>query len=122
MTVGPWRPVAIHGYTTRIADLRALPVVNDDYSVELNVKIELSNSTPGAKANVNVKKLDGSLVIGQQNVDVSSGKCEAQFKFSKGALDLWYPVGYGKQPLYRVEVEILSGVSPFPLLIGTRNF
>lgn len=110
MTVGPWRPVSIHSYTTRIADLRALPVVADDYSVELEVQLELSDPVPGATANVSFKGTDGKLVIGESGLDVSSGKGVVQFKFSKGVLELWYPIGYGKQPQYTVDVEILDGV------------
>lgn len=110
MTVGPWRPVSVQAYTTRITDLRALPVVTDDH-VELEVKLELSDPLPGAKASVTLKGPDNEVVIGQNGVDVSTGKGTASFKFSKGVLELWYPVGYGKQPLYNVEVNITGSVS-----------
>ena len=114
MTVGTWRPVFVHAYSVRITDLRALPVVADDYSVELDVMLKLSDAAPGAKANVSFKGPDGKLVIGMDSLDVSSGKGVAQFKFAKGTLKLWYPVGYGKQPQYTVDVEILSGASVHP--------
>ena len=51
------------------------------------------------------------------------GTAEAHFSFEPGAVELWYPTGYGKQALYVVEVEVSEKVlsisydpNPVPIL------
>ncbi len=44
-------------------------------------------------------------------VAVDSGTGSASFSAKRGECELWYPVGYGKQPLYTFELTIKDAVS-----------
>jgi len=51
-----------------------------------------------------------SIVMGQSNVTFNNGAVRVVFHFKKGEVKLWYPVGYGEQPLYEVQVRIYDDV------------
>ncbi|KAI0263626.1 beta-mannosidase [Gloeopeniophorella convolvens] len=104
LDVGPWRPVHLHTYHTRIADLWAAARVNAQLEPVLSVKFTLD--APGA-ARVLVKDAAGTAVRGQR--DFARGNAgEVQFAFGEDEVELWYPVGYGKQPLYTIEVQAVD--------------
>ncbi|TDL29523.1 glycoside hydrolase family 2 protein [Rickenella mellea] len=105
MTVGPWRPIYIQTYHTRITDLCVKTSVAEDLAVQINVSFALSEHVTSA-ASVQLKSLDGQTVIGESKINSGTGSGEAHFSFNPGVLDLWYPIGYGKQPLYTVEVKV----------------
>ncbi|KAH9900032.1 glycoside hydrolase family 2 protein [Cubamyces lactineus] len=105
MTVGPWKPIRLETYTIRIADIDIRPRVNEQLAAALDVSFELSKSEYTIAA-VTVKDPEGKVVIGQSNLTIKSERAEAHFKLSTGILELWYPVGYGKQPIYSVEIVI----------------
>ena len=109
MTVGPWKPIRLETYTTRIADLDVRPRVDEKLCADVDIAFELSNSSRSI-ATVSVNGPDGKLVIGQTDLAIQSERAEAHFKLSAGAFDLWFPVGYGKQPIYTVEIKITDKV------------
>ena len=110
MTVGPWKPIRLETYTVRIADLDIRPRVNEKLSATIDITFELSTNDHHI-ANVSVNDPEGKLVIGQSAIAIKSQRAEAHFKLSAGTFDLWYPVGYGKQPIYTVELKITDKVS-----------
>ncbi|KAI0315972.1 glycoside hydrolase family 2 protein [Amylostereum chailletii] len=105
MTVGPWRPVFLHTYATRLTDLRISSAVSEAFQVDLDVSFAISSASP-VLAQVVLKDASGAVVLGQNKISVEGGSGTAQFHFQKGEVELWYPIGYGKQPLYTVEVTI----------------
>ncbi|RDX53645.1 glycoside hydrolase family 2 protein [Lentinus brumalis] len=105
MTVGPWKPIRLEAYTTRITDLDIRPRVNEKLGATIDVTFELSRDDHSV-ANVSVKDAEGKLIVGQSNLLIKSQRAEAHFKLSPGVFDLWYPVGYGKQPIYTVQLHI----------------
>ncbi|KAI0772055.1 glycoside hydrolase family 2 protein [Trametes elegans] len=105
MTAGPWKPIGLEIYTTRISDIDIRPRVNEKLGAGVDVSFELSKSDHSI-ATVTVKDPEGRVIIGQSNLTIKSERAEAHFKLSAGALELWYPVGYGKQPIYSVEITI----------------
>ncbi|KAI0637996.1 glycoside hydrolase family 2 protein [Trametes polyzona] len=107
MTVGPWKPIWLETYTTRISDIDIRPRVDEQLSAAVDISFELSQSGQTVAA-VQIKDSEGRVVIGQTNITVKSERAEAHFKLSAGVLELWYPVGYGKQPLYSVEIKIMD--------------
>ena len=115
MTAGPWKPIRLETYATRIADLDVRPRVDEKLSATVDIAFALSKA--GAHmANVSIKDPEGKVVIGQTNIPVSSEQAEAHFKLSPGVFDLWYPVGYGKQPIYSVVIQITDKVrNAFPV-------
>ncbi|OCH90937.1 glycoside hydrolase family 2 protein [Obba rivulosa] len=107
MTVGPWKPIKLHTYQTRITDVDIRSKVHENLSANLEVNFSLSSSDHTI-ASVSLKGPDGTLVMGQNNIKIKDGHALARFKLSAGAFDLWYPVGYGKQPMYSVEVQLAN--------------
>ncbi|KAI0723105.1 glycoside hydrolase family 2 protein [Earliella scabrosa] len=105
MTAGPWKPIRLETYTTRISDVDIRPRVDEKLSATIDVAFELSKDDHSI-ANVSVKDPEGKVIVDQSNLPIKSQRAEAHFKLSPGVFELWYPVGYGKQPLYTVEVEI----------------
>ncbi len=110
MTVGPWKPIRLEAYTTRITDLDIRPRVNEKLGATIDVTFELSRDDHSV-ASVSVKDAEGKLIVGQSNLLIKSQRAEAHFKLSPGVFDLWYPVGYGKQPIYTVQLHITDKAS-----------
>ncbi|KAI0068656.1 glycoside hydrolase family 2 protein [Artomyces pyxidatus] len=104
MTVGPWRPISLHVYQTRITDFRVASVVDENLAVDVDVSISLS-SDAGATAVVSLHKPSG-YVLYDSKVTLSNGEGQIKFHLNKSEVELWYPVGHGKQPLYQVEIRV----------------
>ena len=117
MTVGPWKPIHLQTYSTRISDLDIRIDVNEDLAAVINVSFTLT-SAEKCIATVQIKKPSGGLLIGGSNIPVT-GSRQTEFKCSAGTYDLWWPVGYGAQPLYTVEVNITDEVSYF--VVGSNE-
>lgn len=109
MTVGPWKPIALHSYRTSITEVDIRSNVSELLDVNLTVDIHLSAPTPSV-ASVVVKNAAGVQIAEEKNAQTKSGRSGAKFDFAVGSVDLWYPVGYGKQPIYTVEVTIRDQV------------
>lgn len=109
MTAGPWKPISLETYQARISDVDIRARVSEDLSASLDVSFTLSRDDHSI-ASVNVRGPDGSLVTGQSSIQIQQSEAKARFKFSAGTYELWYPVGYGKQPLYTVEIEVKDEV------------
>ncbi|KAI0650246.1 glycoside hydrolase family 2 protein [Trametes meyenii] len=105
MTAGPWKPIRLETYTVRIADIDIRPRVNEQLGAAVDVSFELSKNASSI-ATVQIKDSEGKVIIGQSNLTINSERAEAHFKLSAGVLELWYPVGYGKQPIYSVDIRI----------------
>ena len=110
MTVGPWKPVNIHTYEARIADLDIRPRVEQDFSVKMPVSFTVANFTSPLTAKIALKDPSGK-VVSWANLPVQSETRQTDLSFASGKLELWYPVGYGKQPVYTVELQITAKVS-----------
>lgn len=110
MTVGPWKPIKLHSYTTKISDVDIRSQVSEALAVNVTVDVLLSGNNPGL-ASVVLKDPQGVRIADEAHIKVTSGYSRAEFGFTPGHLELWYPVGYGKQPLYTIEVEVTDEVS-----------
>lgn len=108
MTVGPWKPIRLHAYTARLSDVRVQVGVDE----HLNAKIAFSVAvTRGAsKVHFTVKDPQGG-VLHHSKADLDkSGAASVVFTPDSKRIQLWYPVGYGKQPIYASEVQLLDAV------------
>ncbi|KAI0353465.1 glycoside hydrolase family 2 protein [Trametes cingulata] len=105
MTVGPWKPIRLETYAVRIADIDVRSRVNEKLGASVDIAFELSKNSQSI-ATVQIKDPEGKVIIGQSNLTIKSERAEAHFKLSAGIIELWYPVGYGKQPIYSVEIAI----------------
>jgi len=105
MTVGPWKSIRLETYQARITDVDIRAKVSEDLSANLEVNFALSRDNHSI-ASVNLQGPDGSMVAGQNSIRIFKSEAKAHFKLSAGTYDLWYPVGYGKQPQYTVEIKV----------------
>lgn len=54
---------------------------------------------------------ESGIVASQSNISLNNnGPVRVVFHFENGEVKLWYPVGYGEQPLYEVQVRIYDDV------------
>ncbi|KAG5661330.1 hypothetical protein KAF25_005452 [Fusarium avenaceum] len=104
-TCGPWKPIYLEIFESRIDDLWVTQDVDDDLSavvVTLRGKIE----NPGSVDKVRVQLSDDKgNTAAEAMVEVSSESAfHGKLKLEKPKL--WYPFLYGEQHLYLVEVSI----------------
>jgi hypothetical protein len=81
------------------------------------VRIALSPPETWTTAEVSLKDPAGpesSSITSQSNVNLNNGAARVVLHFENGEVKLWYPVGYGEQPLYEVQVRIYDDVRSFP--------
>ncbi|KAH6914948.1 beta-mannosidase [Coprinopsis sp. MPI-PUGE-AT-0042] len=107
MTTGPWKPIYLHTYSARIEGVDIRVDVAETLEVNLSAKVFASDGFDGdvgltlLKPNGDICKKDTVSCQGSSNATYVQA-------FSAGELDLWYPVGYGAQPLYTVVAELLD--------------
>lgn len=99
-------------YHAHISDLYASAKVNEHLEADLTVRILLSSSETPCAAYVLLEDPSGNEVTGQHKITMNSGVAQVSFQFKSGDIRLWYPVGYGEQPLYVVHVKVFDGVRP----------
>ncbi|KAI9868222.1 MAG: Beta-mannosidase B [Trichoglossum hirsutum] len=104
LTCGPWRPINLEVYQSRIADLYFTTTVKKSLkSAEMVVKADIEGSAAIVKFDILLK----DRVISTETVEVSRGTATATFLTHNP--ELWYPAGYGMQPLYTLTARLLAG-------------
>ncbi|KEY68408.1 hypothetical protein S7711_01184 [Stachybotrys chartarum IBT 7711] len=102
LSCGPWRPINLEIYESRIADLYADITVADSLK---SAKIVAHAQVEGRASRVRFElALEGDNVA-TETVDVTSA-ATATFNVDNPAL--WYPFRYGKQPLYTLSATLLD--------------
>jgi beta-mannosidase len=105
-TCGPWRPVRLETYHARVEDLRV------DYEVDSSFKKVNGSITAhvegqsGKTVDFNAKFDGKDVFMGSAEVD-SEGQAKVEFHIKEPKL--WYPHGYGEQPLYDITATVSSG-------------
>lgn len=85
----------------RIAAVRPLTEIDGDTG-RVNAHLDLewaSTATPNAELTVTVNGVTETAVV-------TNGQTDATVQVSAGTIDLWWPRGYGAQPLYDVTVSV----------------
>lgn len=116
MTVGPWRPILFHTYEIRIAEVWANAIVSEKLEPRLDLSFDLAGDEFTGSVQVFLRRPKGVNVKQIQDIKVARGKGSATFTLGNGEIELWYPVRYGKQPLYEIEVVAIDDVSVLPVL------
>ncbi|KAI0717520.1 glycoside hydrolase [Cerioporus squamosus] len=108
MTCGPYRAIALITYNTRIesvntrAHVSAAPALYPSLKVDIAIAGDAS-AVKGAK--VVLRSLDGTVVNEEEAKKIGNGAVNWDLK---DKVELWWPVGYGSQPLYDVEINLLG--------------
>lgn len=102
-TCGPWRPVALEIFESRLADLYFRTTVEKDLK---SAKVVAHASIEGDAGKVRFDvSLDGKAVA-SETVKGEGGDIQATFHITSPVL--WYPLRYGNQPLYAVKATLLN--------------
>lgn len=107
---GPWRPVRLETYNSRVEDVNAKYTLDDTLkSCVINISAQVDGSK-GDKVNLALRSPESDIIF-ETSCDVDDdGNASAQFTLENPSL--WYPFGYGKQNLYQVDAELLVQDSP----------
>lgn len=104
-TCGPWRKVMLETYQIRVEDLRVDYKLNDSLTT---VKGTIMARVTGSSAqSVTFNVYDGDRLAFIESASVSDGVAKVEFHVNKPKL--WYPHGYGEQPLYKVTAAVSIG-------------
>lgn len=103
MTCGPWRPINLEVYESRISDLYTEITVDKSLG---KARVVAHATTEGAASKVRFDlSLDGKQVA-TQTAHVANGSAQSTFDLRNP--ELWYPIRYGKQPLYTIKAILLA--------------
>ena len=114
--------MTLHTYHAHISNLHVSAKVDEYLEADLTVRIVLSSSESPCTAEVLLKDPSGDGVTSQSKITINDGAVQVTFRFKKGEIRLWYPVGYGEQPLYDVHVKVFDGVRPNSIRGRNRVF
>lgn len=101
-TCGPWRPVNLEIYESRLADLYFQTSVDKDLK---SATVVAHASIEGPAERVSFKVSLGGQTVATETI-TGSGSIQATFHISSPSL--WYPIRYGEQPLYTVTATLLN--------------
>lgn len=108
MTVGPWRPIYLETYEYRIDNLRVDTDVSGDKYDQATLAVRELDILPAPPAEFKVAYTltasDGSVV----KQAVASGSEFPNWELGPNDVQAWYPINYGAQPLYSLEVAVLD--------------
>lgn len=103
-TCGPWREVRLETYQARAKDLRVDYKLDDSLK---SVRGTISATVEGPSADsVSFDVFDGDQRVFRETAKISEGVAKVDFHVSSPKL--WYPHGYGEQPLYTVTATVLT--------------
>ncbi|MFF1359813.1 glycoside hydrolase family 2 TIM barrel-domain containing protein [Streptomyces sp. NPDC058297] len=102
VTSGIWRPVTLESYSgDRIAQIRLLADAGTDGVPCLTVALDVDRLGGTGELTAEVE------VAGERaRLSVPEGRSCGQVSLSVPGAELWWPRGYGKQPLYEVTVRL----------------
>lgn len=114
--IGIWQDIRIEAYNTaRFTDVH-IRQKHEDGQVILSADVTLEQWQPQPlRATLQITAPDGQVqIVSTDNLQPAT--CNLQSKIENS--QLWWPNGYGSQPLYKVDVSILAGDD----VIDTRSF
>lgn len=126
MTCGPYRPIKLITYNARLKDVQTCAYTNilsaSTFTVSLRVGATLTGSWDTSVESLVVKLIDpahGNRIIKSARVraspwdgdgDVTHDSVVIWSDLQKDGVELWWPVNYGGQALYVVELSLVTAV------------
>ncbi|KAI9730755.1 MAG: Beta-mannosidase B [Cirrosporium novae-zelandiae] len=101
MTCGPWKPILLEVYTSRISDLCFTTDV--DKSLE-SARVVTKADIEGEGDTVTFELTLDDQTVESQTVNISGGLATTTFDIQHPKL--WYPAKYGQQPLYHLTATL----------------
>ncbi|GCE26059.1 beta-mannosidase [Dictyobacter alpinus] len=126
MTAGLWRGVRLESYDARIADVHCpYEVAEDLQRVRLPVEIQLEASTQAAAQEVHIALYAPSGELAAETTVRVEGQQAVHAQLALTQPQLWWPNGYGEQPLYRLVTTLRRAegeqVDQHELRLGLRR-
>lgn len=112
MTVGPWKPITFEAYRNRIVDVDIRARVGEDLSANLSADVTFAEKKSGFMT-FSLSGPDGAAMASTSAALTEFGQVKVSLDFPPGKLSLWYPAGYGKQPLYTASIKFTDEVMEF---------
>ncbi len=112
VTSGIWRPVRLEAWDkARIADfhIRQRDVSKEVAHLDAEVEVEASSAGP-ARVSVQYSD-DGKPATASTKVDLHAGRNVIDLPIEIRQPKLWYPAGYGEQPLYSFTAQVGAGTA-----------
>ncbi len=109
LTAGIWKSIRLESYNARIADMYCPVVVADDLqsaTLPVSVMLETGSINTDLVIRMVIHAPDGEMVA---EVQIPVMDTKIGHTFNLASPQLWWPNGYGKQPLYRLEITLLRG-------------
>ncbi|KAL8383696.1 hypothetical protein RB595_010749 [Gaeumannomyces hyphopodioides] len=104
-TCGPWKPIKLETFVTRIEDARiSYRLAEDLSSARVAVKVQTRGAAPPARCCITLN--DDVVYSGEPSIAFGAEEFEVGFDTKKP--QLWWPRGFGKQNMYKMEVSITS--------------
>ncbi|TVY35987.1 Beta-mannosidase B [Lachnellula subtilissima] len=105
-TCGPWRPIYLERYISRISDLSTKVSVSVlDETASVCVSAEVENGKGNHSISFTIIDPDQNVIATEVAKISDSGLCSVQLKVQDAAF--WWPIGLGKQPLYTVRAKLI---------------
>ncbi|WP_329276617.1 glycoside hydrolase family 2 protein [Streptomyces sp. NBC_00691] len=103
VTAGMWRPVRIeHWSTARLAEVRPLVTV-DGATGRVELQVRTARTESGKDRPLTLRATVAGVVA-----ETSFEGAETVLRLDVPEPDLWWPRGYGSQPLYGLDIELLD--------------
>ncbi|KIM26256.1 glycoside hydrolase family 2 protein [Serendipita vermifera MAFF 305830] len=109
MCVGPWKPVHLEAYKTRIVDMRT-DIKLEGSEANITARAALSGSLDKALTAI-FTLVDPSGKKHEVSSDVAANATEVEISINITDPKLWYPVGQGQQHLYNANLAIADSGS-----------
>jgi beta-mannosidase len=107
LTCGPWRPVYLDIFSARIKVLSTTHRLSESLDqAAIKAVATVDGSSVGETAAFELYYQTNTLVATQEATRSADGTFTAEITISKP--ELWYPRGYGSQPLYTVKATVSS--------------
>jgi beta-mannosidase len=109
MTCGPWRPINLEFYSARISDVSVRSTISDDLGyaeIEVTANVECESINLQHEISVEFALGIGNAPINRAVVSQVEGLLVATATFRTKNPKLWYPAGYGNQPIYEITAEL----------------
>lgn len=116
MTCGPYRPIHLITYNARISALHSKAIVSTDLAASLKIDASFIGDLFAVKGLSVLFKDSSGNVIKQSDFTLTLHGMEGEktdivaWSLGQDTVKLWWPVGYGSQELYDVEVSLLGEV------------
>lgn len=104
MTTGPWRPVRLERYSSRVDDLWIEYSLNDTLDDCNGVIFAKIDGNADDEVKLSLRSPEGNSVYETRSLRNHSGNIQTTFALKKP--DLWYPHGYGAQSRYFLDAEL----------------